>query len=120
MKKRFLLVSLLTLASAISVAIITSSPIKDAGLIHTNATECTVHEGYHYAFKAPTIDSPGHLEFWTCCICQHQYLVRPEGNFVDQDDAYMTGGIDTNHIAYLPPATEGGENGDYWTNDQFD
>ena len=120
MKKRFLLVALLTLACSVSAAIIASSPSKEVNYVHTDAIECISHEGYHYAYKAPTIDSPGHREFWACCKCQHQYLERPEGHFVDQDDAYMIGGIDINHIAYLPPLTEGGENGDYWKNDPFD
>ena len=82
--------------------------------------ECAYHHGYHYAAKAATIDQPGHQEFWACCTCQHQYLVQPEGSFTDQDDAYMTGGLDENHIAYIAPLTRGGQNGDYWTNDTFD
>ena len=82
--------------------------------------ECEYHHGYHYAEKAATIDHPGHKEFWTCCTCQRQYIVKPNGSFIDQDDVYMIGAIDEHHIAYIPPLTSGGENGDYWTTDTFD
>ena len=82
--------------------------------------ECEYHHGYHYAEKAATIDQSGHKEFWACCTCQHQYLERPNGSFVDQSDEYMIGVVDENHIAYIPPLTSGGENGDYWSNDTLD
>ena len=61
--------------------------------------ECEYHHGYHYAEKEATIDQPGHREFWTCCTCQRQYIVKPNGSFIDQDDAYMIGVIDEHHIA---------------------
>ena len=121
MKKKFVFIAaLLSLISVVSITTYVVSSSKTVDYMSAEIAECTVHEGYHYAYKAPTIDSPGHREFWACCKCQHQYLEKPAGTFIDQDDEYMIGVIDELHIAYLPPLTEGGENGDYWTNDPFD
>ena len=82
--------------------------------------ECTHHMGYHYLAKAPDMNNPGHKEFWACCICNHQYLEKPEGEFITRADEYMIGGLDENHIAYLPPSNSGGSDGDYWITDPFE
>ena len=117
MKKKILF----AIASILSLGISVFALAKlDTFTISAKAEECEYHHGYHYAQKDPTIDEAGHLEFWACCTCGHQYLEKPNGEFVDRDDAYMIGVIDENHIAYLQPATSGGSNGDYWTNDPFD
>ena len=49
----------------------------------------------------------GHREFWACCVCHEQFLEEPlDGNFVDAEDSNMVGGLDSNHIAYLPSELE--------------
>ena len=104
-----------------STIIVCNNSLKSIKSINAaEATECSYHHGYHYATKDPTIDQPGHKEFWACCECHHQYLVKPNGEFIDRDDSEMIGGLNQDHIAYLPPASSGGDNGDYWTEDPFD
>ena len=109
------------LAGLVGVAVQSTANIdKLDATLNLVLPECAYHHGYHYQEKEATIDQAGHKEFWTCCNCQHQYLTRPDGEFVDQDDAYMIGEINEEHIAYIAPLTEGGKNGDYWTIDPFD
>ena len=111
--------SLGVVGATVFVSVNKSSNVFNIGASALN-NECTHHVGYHYAEKLPTIDQPGHKEFWACCNCQHQYLTRPEGTFTDHDDSQMVGGISDTHIAYIAPLEEGGYNGNYWTPDTFD
>lgn len=113
-----LMIGLLGVSSAIIVCSKTTKSIQTISSAET--PKCAHHHGYHYAAKEPTIDQPGHLEFWACCECHHQYLEQPTGDFIDRDDIEMSGGLNEDHIAYLPPVAEGGGDGDYWTNDPFD
>lgn len=116
------IVSAVTIAvSGMSIARFFSKDLSLSSIgAHATTTECQYHSGYHYLEKHPTVNEPGHLEFWACCNCQHQYLEKPNGSFVDHDDSQMIGEIDQNHIAYLPPLQSGGFDGDYWTTDTFD
>ena len=122
MKKTKLFMALMIgLIGVSSTIIVCNKSLKAINSItEANAAECAHHHGYHYAAKEATIDQPGHKEFWACCECHHQYLVRPEGDFIDRDDSEMIGVIDEGHIAYIPPANSGGGDGDYWTEDPFD
>ena len=120
-KMKLFLTSIIGLLCATSAVIVINNTSKGISTIPVaKATECSHHHGYHYALKEATIDQPGHKEFWACCECHHQYLVKPEGDFIDRDDSLMIGIIDENHIAYLPPANSGGGDGDYWVKDPFD
>jgi len=87
---------------------------------HVHATECDHHEGYHYLAKSPTMDDSGWVEFWACCKCGHQYIgVAPEGDWITNDSNNMSGSVTVGHVAYLPPLSKGGEEGDYWGKDLF-
>ena len=86
--------------------------------LSAKASTCE-HVGYHYSAKEATNSESGWKEFWVCCKCHESFLEKPDGNFVDQDSSKMVGGVDKNHIAYLP-SLSGGENGDYYIVDQFD
>lgn len=110
--------STVSLATSILVFFKNSNIVRSSVLAEN--PECAYHHGYHYQAKSPTIDETGHQEFWACCTCGHQYLEQPDGSFTDRDDSLMTGSITSTHVAYLPPLTKGGSNGDYWSNDLID
>lgn len=97
---------------------LTLSNTNNFEIVH--GAECSYHHGYHYEAKDPDMNEAGHREFWACCVCGHQYLSQPNGEFITQDDQYMIGVIDENHIAYLPPTNSGGGEGNYWITDPFD
>ena len=113
---------ILSIATAIALVmqIVSNSHNVIFSRAANNIPECSYHHGYHYEAVEPTINHSGHAEFWACCVCCRQYLTRPEGDFHDNAESSMIGVVDEEHIAYLPPLDEGGENGDYWVNDPFD
>lgn len=102
-KKYLLYFSLVLFAStAVSAVVFSSAAHKHEIAQLATATTCSGHVGYHYLRKEPTETESGHKEFWACCKCHQQFLAQPEGSFETVDDGYMTGGLDSNHIAYLP------------------
>ena len=118
--KKFLVIASALLTFALGAAVVSQTNTNLSRVNNAFATECSHHSGYHYLAKEPTIDNPGWVEFWACCKCGHQYIGEaPEGDWVTQDPAYMSGTVQEGHIAYVPPLTEGGGDGDYWGKDPF-
>lgn len=102
-KKPFVIISLFgaIAVGAGSLAILSKYNTLFAQAIND---ECSYHHGNHYLAKSPTESEPGWKEFWACCSCHHQYIdSAPNGEWVDLDSQYMTGGVGSGHIAYLPP-----------------
>ena len=94
--------------------------LNPSNVINVQATECIHHEGNHYLAKPATMDESGWVEFWACCKCGHQYIgVAPDGDWTTADPSKMIGVINEGHIAYVPPLTSGGTDGDYWGKDPF-
>ena len=118
--KKFLVIATTLLTLAFGATVVFQSTLGFTNLSNAHATECSHHSGYHYLAKEPTIDNPGWVEFWACCKCGHQYIEEaPEGDWVTQDPSHMIGVVQEGHIAYIPPLSEGGGNGDYWGKDPF-
>ena len=77
---------------------------RSVNYVEAGVAECAYHHGNHYEAKAPTNSEFGWQEFWACCECHHQYIGEaPSGDWTDLNSSYMTGGIDSEHVAYLPP-----------------
>ena len=93
--------SLCSLVAGLSIASICVFSNKRGSSFITYGNH--THVGYHYDAKMNTETEPGHLEFWTCCTCHEVFLEEPEGEFADQDDENMSGGLTEFHPAYLAP-----------------
>lgn len=118
--KKFLVIAATLLAFALGAAIVSQTTLGLTNVNSVHASECSHHSGYHYLAKEATIDDSGWVEFWACCICGHQYIGEaPQGDWVTQDPSHMIGGVQQGHIAYVPPLSEGGGDGDYWGKDPF-
>ncbi len=75
--KRFLTLS--SISAAFVGILVCSSKIE---LYKNDAVECS-HVGYHYGLVNATTTEGGHFEFWTCCKCHQNYLIKPSGSFTD-------------------------------------
>lgn len=85
MKKRYLLLSLLSCLGVASLGIATTFS-NNVGQ-NVFGSDCS-HDGNHYAA------GPNYVEFWTCCKCHETFLTKPaQGKFVDNDASSMQGGI---------------------------
>ena len=103
-KKRLFLITSLISACLLGLGVFSFSIHNNSILAKAETPECAYHHGNHYAAKAPTTSESGWQEFWACCECHHQYVgSAPTGDWVDQDEASMSGGVGSEHIAYLPP-----------------
>lgn len=85
MKKRYLLLSLLSCLGVASLGIATTLS-NNVGQ-NVFGSDCS-HDGNHY------VAGPNYVEFWTCCRCHETFLIKPaQGKFVDNDASSMQGGI---------------------------
>lgn len=85
MKKRYLLLSLLSCLGVASLGIATTFS-NNVGQ-NVFGSDCS-HDGNHY------VAGPNYVEFWTCCRCHETFLTKPaQGKFVDNDASSMQGGI---------------------------
>ena len=85
MKKRYLLLSLLSCLGVASLGIATTlSNNVDQNVFGSGCS----HDGNHYDA------GPNYVEFWTCCRCHETFLTKPaQGKFVDNNASQMQGGI---------------------------
>lgn len=85
MKKRYLLLSLLSCLGVASLGIATTFS-NNVGQ-NVFGSGCS-HDGNHY------VAGPNYVEFWTCCRCHETFLTNPaQGKFVDNNASSMQGGI---------------------------
>lgn len=85
MKKRYLLLSLLSCLGVASLGIATTFS-NNVGQ-NVFGSDCS-HDGNHY------VAGPNYVEFWTCCKCHETFLTKPaHGKFVDNDPSAMVGGV---------------------------
>lgn len=69
------------------------------GELVPNCSHSIVH---HYDYLEPTDDNPGHKEFYVCCGCHQVWFELPANvKAIDTDESKMTGGLGTEHPAYL-------------------
>ena len=118
--KKFLIIMATLPTFALGATVVFQTKLVFDNANNAHAIECDHHSGNHYLAKEATIDDPGWVEFWACCKCGHQYIGEaPEGDWVTQDPTHMIGVVDEGHIAYVPPLSQGGNDGDYWGKDPF-
>lgn len=85
MKKRYLLLSLLSCFGVASLGITTVFP--NVSMQNVFGSDCS-HDGNHYAAGS------NYVEFWTCCKCHETFLTKPtHGKFADNDPSAMVGGV---------------------------
>lgn len=85
MKKRYLLLSLLSCLGVASLGIATTFS-NNVGQ-NVFGSDCS-HDGNHY------VAGPNYVEFWTCCRCHETFLTKPaQGKFVDNNASSMQGGV---------------------------
>lgn len=85
MKKRYLLLSLLSCLGVASLGIATTFS-NNVGQ-NVFGSDCS-HDGNHY------VAGPNYVEFWTCCRCHETFLTKPaQGKFIDNDPSAMVGGV---------------------------
>ncbi len=85
MKKRYLLLSVLSCLGVASLGIATTlSNNVDQNVFGSGCS----HDGNHYDA------GPNYVEFWTCCRCHETFLTKPaQGKFVDNNVSQMQGGV---------------------------
>lgn len=85
MKKRYLLLSLLSCLGVASLGIATTFSTNIGQNVF--GSDCS-HDGNHYTAGS------NYVEFWTCCRCHETFLTKPaQGKFVGSAEGSMQGGI---------------------------
>ncbi len=93
---------IISIASIATILIAGFSAFKAKSFFLGSADQC-IHEGYHYASKEPSHSTKGWQEFWTCCKCHQAWLSNPSGTFLEGSYSTMSGGLSSEHIAYIAP-----------------